>query len=193
MKLLSSPASPFGSKVKIWAHMIGIYDQLDIQNIDTIDLAKEAQHPNPLGKIPCLILDNDLAVFDSGVICQHLAEQADQPEGLPATTAQRVLGAAITGLTEAALLIVYESRMRSADQISDGWLAMQRLKIEQSLLWLQPRLAEVSGLNAAALAAALSYLDLRMGQQWRDDHLDCADWLDRFSNQNDWFTAVRPH
>ena len=193
MKLLSSPASPFGSKVKIWAHMIGIYDQLDIQNIDTIDLAKQAQHPNPLGKIPCLILDNDLAVFDSAVICQYLAEQADQTEGLPGTTAQRVLGAAITGLTEAALLIVYESRMRSADQISDGWLAMQRLKIEQSLLWLQPRLAEVSGLNAAALAAALSYLDLRMGQQWRDDHLDFADWLDRFSNQNDWFTAVRPH
>ena len=193
MKLLSSPASPFGSKVKIWAHMIGIYDQLDIQNIDTIDLAKQAQHPNPLGKIPCLILDNDLAVFDSAVICQYLAEQADQTEGLPGTTAQRVLGAAITGLTEAALLIVYESRMRSADQISDGWLAMQRLKIEQSLLWLQPRLAEVSGLNAAALAAALSYLDLRMGQQWRDDHLDFADWLVRFSNQNDWFTAVRPH
>ena len=51
MKLLSSPASPFGAKVKIWAHMLGLQTQLQVEAIDTIELAQSGEHPNPLGKI----------------------------------------------------------------------------------------------------------------------------------------------
>ncbi|MGB0965938.1 MAG: glutathione S-transferase family protein [Litorivicinus sp.] len=193
MKLLSSPASPFGAKVKMWAHRVGLFEYLTIEPVDTLGLAAQGHHPNPLGKIPCLVLDDGLSIFDSQVICEYLAQRAQHTHLMPQTIEDKTLFAAINGVTEAALLVVYEGRMRESHQMSDRWLAMQNQKINDGLVWLSQRLPDMQTMNGIAFAAALSYLDLRMGPQWRTTHPDCAAWLSQFSSTHSWFETAKPH
>ena len=74
MKLHTNPASPYGRKVKVFAHETGLFRRLTIHNLQTspvgADLALVAD--NPLGKIPCLVLDDGGALYDSVVICEFL-------------------------------------------------------------------------------------------------------------------------
>ena len=192
MKLLSSAASPFGSKVKIWAHLLGVSDQIEIQMVDTVGLANSDQHHNTLGKIPCLV-DGSRTIFDSAVICEHLAEVAKDTTGLPQSLDEKILLALINGLTEAALLAVYEDRMHPAEHQSHKLLAMQHKKIDKSLdaLEQEPAIA-TDTLTGAALAAALGYLDLRLGGEWRDTRPNLAQWLQTFSHRHTWYAQVKP-
>lgn len=192
MKLLSSPASPFGAKVKIWAHLLGIHDQIQLEMVDTIGMAGAGTHPNPLGKIPCLLIE-DKAVFDSAVICEYLAEHAGNLNGLPQSLDEKVQLSLINGLTEAALLVVYEGRMHASEHQSEKWLTMQHRKIEQALAALEVSDTPASdSMAGAALAAALSYLDLRLSDQWRAEHANLAAWLADFSNRYPWFERIKP-
>ena len=194
MKLLSSPASPFGAKVKIWAHMLGLQAQIQVEAIDTIELAHSGEHPNPLGKIPALITEEDGCIFDSAVICEYLAAQTGSVY-LSEGWERRVYLAAVNGLTEAALSWVYEQRMRTPEQISENYLALQLGKIERTLLWLESNTPVEPGMDVAdaALAAALSYLDLRWDQPWRESHPNLAQWLAAFAQRHPWFDQIKPH
>ena len=194
MKLLSSPASPFGAKVKIWAHMLGLQAQIQVEAIDTIELAHSGGHPNPLGKIPALITEEDGCIFDSAVICEYLAAQNGSlylNEGWE----RRVYLAAVNGLTEASLSWVYEQRMHTPEQVSENYLALQLGKIQRTLAWLEANCpAELTADAAdAALAAALSYLDLRWDQPWRESHPNLAQWLAVFAQRHPWFDQIKPH
>lgn len=194
MKLLSSPASPFGAKVKIWAHMLGLQAQIQVEAIDTIELAQSGEHPNPLGKIPALITEEDGCIFDSAVICEYLAAQSGSTY-LNEGWERRVYLSAVNGLTEAALSWVYEQRMHTPQQIAENYLALQLGKIQRTLDWLESNTADEPGKDVAdaALAAALSYLDLRWQQAWRDSHPHLAQWLAVFAQRHPWFDQIKPH
>ena len=194
MKLLSSPASPFGAKVKIWAHMLGLQTQIQVEAIDTIELAQSGEHPNPLGKIPALITEEDGCIFDSAVICEYLAAQNGSPY-LRDDWERRVYLAAVNGLTEASLSWVYEQRMHTPEQVSENYLALQLGKIQRTLAWLESNTADEPGQDVAdaALAAALSYLDLRWDQPWRDGQPNLAQWLAAFAQRHPWFDQIKPH
>ena len=56
--LRSSPASPFGRKVKISAACLGLSDRIRIEPADTMNPEDTLRGQNPLGKIPALILDD---------------------------------------------------------------------------------------------------------------------------------------
>ena len=58
MILRSSPASPFGRKVRIAAHLLGLGDKIDVRATDLNNPADSVRAQNPLGKIPVLILDD---------------------------------------------------------------------------------------------------------------------------------------
>ena len=83
MKLYSSASSPFGQKVKITAHLKGLFDQIKVVNIDGNDPHSAALNPNPLKKIPALELDSGQLIVDSKVICEHLIKQSGRLELLP--------------------------------------------------------------------------------------------------------------
>ena len=59
MKVFSSPASPFGRKVAITAHMKGLADRVDIQAMK----ADADENSNPLTKIPVLITDDGAEIL----------------------------------------------------------------------------------------------------------------------------------
>ena len=66
MKLIGSDTSPYVRKVRVVLAEKKIEYQYELQDVWSPD--STIQHANPLGKVPCLIMDDGGAVFDSRVI-----------------------------------------------------------------------------------------------------------------------------
>src|SRR5690606_33190851 len=69
-KLLYSPASPYSAKVRMAAALGGIV--LETEIVDTGSNPSLLIDANPLGKIPTLITEDGVTVYDSRVITQYL-------------------------------------------------------------------------------------------------------------------------
>lgn len=195
MKLRSSLPSPFGRKVTIVAMMLGLVDRIEMVPTDTLADNDPIRGINPLGKVPCLELDDGRVLYDSRVICEYLDLQAggllfpaDPTARMDALTLQ-ALG---DGLMDASILQRYEVMFRDAAQVSDKWLGHQRGKVARALATLEA--APPAGpltIGHVALACALGYLDLRFEGLWRKDHPKLVAWLDAFSAQVPAFEATR--
>ncbi|WP_158809508.1 glutathione S-transferase family protein [Beijerinckia sp. L45] len=197
MILHSSPASPFGRKVKIAATMLGLFDELEIVMTDTTNPEDIIRVRNPLGKIPALVLDDGLVLYDSAVILDYLDHRAGGDLIVPATPDRRyrVLteAALADGLADAALLQVYENRLREEPKRDANWMTYQGQKVERALAYFETTLPE-EGLRSVAdigLACALGYLDLRFAGSWRESHPKLVAWLDRFAAEVPAFEATR--
>ena len=182
MKLYSSAPSPFGRKVKITAHLTGLFDQIDVVNIDGNDPQSAALNPNPLNKIPALELDSGQLIVDSKVICEYLIKQSGRLELLPEHLRVDLLSRAALadGITEAALLMVYERRFREESQINTDWLTRQNQKVLGGLQWFTDNLTEIVAtptIDQVGLAVTLGYLDFRFSGEWRTRFTDLALWL----------------
>ena len=185
VKLYSSPPSPFGRKVKIIAHITGLFHQIEVIDIDGNDSKSAALNPNPLNKVPALELDSGELMVDSRVICEYLIKQSRRFELLPEMNREHLLSRAALadGITEAALLMVYEYRFRDESQIDLNWLNRQNQKILDGLEWFTDNVTEVTEtptLDQVGLAIALGYLDLRFSGEWRTRFTDLVLWLTRF-------------
>lgn len=197
LTLRSSPASPFGRKVKIAASVLGLMDQIAVVVADTNDPAEPLRQQNPLGKIPTLVLPNGETLFDSRVIVEYLDHLAGGGRLIPpgeARFAQLRLQALADGLCDAALLQVYETRFRPEEGRNAAWVANQASKVSRALTALElappayegaPRIGEI------ALACALGYLDLRFPGSWRTEHAALVAWLDAFAARVPSFEETR--
>jgi glutathione S-transferase len=196
--LRSSPASPFGRKVKISAALVGLLDRIEPINANTNDPADDLRIQNPLGKIPALILDDGTAVYDSRVIVEWLDMQSGGkliPDG-DARIPALVLQALADGIMDAALLIIYEGRYRPAELHHEPWLDRQRDKIARSLDYLEAAPPAMSGgphIGHIALACALAYLDFRIGSEWRDGRPKLVAWLETFAEAVPVFAETAPY
>jgi glutathione S-transferase len=87
---------------------------------------------NPLGKVPCLVMEDGGAVFDSRVI----AEYADTlspvsrliPQGSRERLEVRCWEALADGLLDAALLARLEVTQRKESERSESWVQRQRAR-----------------------------------------------------------------
>ena len=200
MKLLSSPASPYVRKVRITAAMKGVADRIENVPTDTLPLVNEdLRRENPLSKIPVLITDDGMRIFDSHVICEYLDTLAPEPRLFPASGPERfrtlTLGALADGMLDAALLLVYEKRYRPEDKWVESWMQRQQAKIDTSLDWLEkapPTWSDHPDYGHITLACALGYLDFRHGGQWRNGHPGLVAWLDKFAAAVPAFEETRP-
>ena len=200
MKLLSAPASPYGRKVKITAMMKGVMDQMQVERIDTSILKNEALYPqNPLAKIPVLILEDGLRIYDSHVICEYLDILQPEPHVFPAGGRERiealVRGALGDGILDAALMLVYESRYRPAEMRVQSWVDRLQLKIDLSLDELEkapPKWVGTPDYGHITIACALGYLDFRHQGAWRANHPKLIAWLDQFASAVPAFAATTP-
>ncbi|TCT13680.1 glutathione S-transferase [Tepidamorphus gemmatus] len=189
MILRSSPASPFGRKVKIAAKLLGLQDRIRVETTDTVAPADGFLAENPLGKIPTLVLEDGSTLYDSRVIVEYLDHLAGGgrliPTGEPRFRALKMQALA-DGLMDAALLIVYESRFRPPEMHHPPWLDRQSAKIARALLAFHaspPPLTPKVDIGHIALACALGYLDLRFDGRWRSGHPRLVAWLDAFGAQ----------
>jgi glutathione S-transferase len=198
MKLYYAPPSPFSRKVRI-AALVALGESPQLVPADTLDPADPIRDKNPLGKIPMLETDEGECIYDSAVIAAWLDARAGGgriiPLDPPARFRALVLEALADGLTEAAVLTIYEGRFREERERSAKWLAHQGGKIERALARLEqapPELTETPDIGQIAVACALGYLDLRFSGEWRADHPRLVAWLDAFAKKVPAFAATAP-
>lgn len=200
LKLYYSPTSPYVRKVMILAQEGGLLGQIETVKAATApgspDPAIKAH--NPLGKIPCLVRDDGPAIFDSPVICQYLASlvpgQTFYPEGASRWTAL-TLEALGDGILDAAILCVYEVRMRPEAIRHQPWVDAQRAKIVAALDALEAQwLAHLAGpldIGAISIAVALGYIDLRHADlNWREGRPGLAAWHAAFAERDSYKATV---
>ena len=197
LMLRSSPASPFGRKVKLAALELGLMDRIEIVAADTTDPNEALRQQNPLGKIPTLVLEDGTTLFDSRVIVDYLDHLAGGNRLIPAGESrfgQLRLQALADGIADAALLKVYEGRFRPEAQRNADWVAHQDGKVTRGLAALEaapPSFPDRPRIGEVALACALGYLDLRFAGEWRSSHPALVAWLDDFAGRVPAFEATR--
>jgi len=195
--LRATVTSPFGRKVRMAAEVLKLADRIRPAPADTLDDNDTLRQQNPLGKMPCLLLADGSAIYDSGVIIEFLQELAGGEQLLPARGLARFK--ALTrarladGITEAAILVVYEGRFRDAGTHSERWLAHQRGKIARASAAFEAALPDPAETDIVAigLSCALSYLDWRKPVEWREAYPRLASWLAAFSANEPAFARTR--
>ncbi len=196
MKLRYGAASPFARKCALAAHVLGLADRVMLVD-NTNDPGDAIRSRNPLNKIPMLLTDDGMAVFDSPVILEYLDHVAGGGKILPKDAAPRfralIQQALADGLMDAAVLVMYEGRFREPEQHSDKWVAMQQGKVDKALAALE---ADVPGdevsVGTITIACALGYLDFRFKGEWRVKHPKLAAWMDGFRARVPGFDKTQP-
>jgi len=193
MKLIGSPASPYARKVRV----VMAEKKLDYQYVieDVWAAGSSITESNPLGKVPCLVMEGGEAVFDSRVIVEYLDTLSPVGKLIPTQGRERAevktWEALADGLMDAALLARMEVlfKGRSEAQRSQAWIDRQMDKINAVLKAMSTGLAEkpfCSGvhfsLSDVAVGCALGYLDYRFPQvTWRDSYANLARLQDKLA------------
>ncbi len=195
--LRSTLTSPFGRKVRMAAAALNLSDCIELVPADPRDERDTLRKQNPLGKMPCLMLSDGTPIYDSGVIIEYLDQVAGGGKLLPAGGLARIkaltLARLADGITEAAILVIYEGRYREPHQASDVWLKHQRGKTLCALAAFEaaPPDPAATDIVAIGLSCALSYLDWRKAVDWRPQFPRLAAWLDAFASHEPAFDATR--
>jgi glutathione S-transferase len=139
MKLHWSPRSPFVRKVMIVAHERGVADRL--QCVRTVaDTAKphaELMKDNLLSKIPTLVLDDGMALYDSSVICEYLDALDGEPKLFPQHGQARIVALRHQALGDGFLdLLVLARNERMRAQPSEAtWRVRPREPLPCWIVW----------------------------------------------------------
>jgi glutathione S-transferase len=199
MILRSSPASPFGRKVRIAISLLGLDKDVQIETADTTDANDSVRRQNPLGKIPVVIAEDGAAYYDSRVILDYLDHRSGGGKIVPRDAAARLaalrLQALCDGILDASILTVYESRWRRPETHDAKWLEHQAGKVARGLAALEaapPPLDAMPNVGQITLACMLGYRDFRFNGSWRSAHPRLLAWLDDFAARVPAFAATKP-
>ncbi len=192
MKLIGSLTSPYVRKVRV----VMAEKKLDYQlELEDVWASKQILKSNPLGKVPCLVMDGAEAVFDSRVIVEYVDTLSPVgrliPERGRERTEVRTWEALADGVAEAAILARLEQTWdgRSAAQRSEAWVERQMEKVHASLAAMSQGLADkpwCTGIHFSladiACGCALGYLDFRFPHiDWRSEYPNLARLSDKLA------------
>jgi glutathione S-transferase len=203
MKLIGAITSPYVRKVRVVLAEKKLecgFVPEDVWSADT-----HIAVSNPLGKVPCLILDGGEPVFDSRVIVEYLDGLSPVGKLIPPSGRERVevktWEALADGVLDASILARLEATWphRSPEQRSQAWIDRQMSKVDLALASMAKGLAEKayctgSHLTLAdiAVGCALGYLDFRFPDlDWRAAHPNLGQLLTKLSERPS-FAASRP-
>ncbi|MFT0533446.1 glutathione S-transferase N-terminal domain-containing protein [Castellaniella hirudinis] len=201
MRLIGSLTSPYVRKVRI----VLAEKKLDYELIldDPWGPATQLAAHNPLGKVPCLILDENVSLFDSRVIVEYLDTLSPVGRLIPPPGRERVTvkhwEAVADGIMDAAAAAFLELHRRPEGVRSPDLAARQDTKITAALAYMDALLGEqpyCMGVNLCladiAVGAALAYLDLRTPDLgWRDQHANLARLAEKLDARPS-FMSTRP-
>lgn len=185
MRLYWSANSPYARKVLVLLHELDLLARVEVVPAagGPLDPGTLPVALNPLGKIPTLERDDGPAIYDSRVICRYLDALAGgrfYPTG-PGQWETLTLEATADGILDAALLMVYEDRLRPEDRRYPLWVANQWSKVTRALDVIEARwLSHLNGppdIAQIAMGCATGYLDLRhAARNWREGRPGLAAW-----------------
>ena len=180
MKLLSSTASPYTRKVRIVLTEKKI--ECELQPVDVQPAENPVNAHNPLGKIPTLLLDDGTALFDSRVIVEFLDSVSPIsrliPEGTRDRLAVRRWEALADGVTDAGILVRYESQRDKREQ-SQTWTDKQVARMRRGMAHMAAELGERAWCNGdrysladIAVGCCVGWLNFRKpgGVDWHKEY-----------------------
>ena len=170
MLLYHSLTSPYSRKVRIALIEKGV-------SYEAINVAESSRSPsehNPLGKVPTLVLDDGLVLFDSTVITETLDALYPSPRLIPEAPLERARvrrwEALADGICDVLIPAVIEAR-RPPERQDPAYLAKLEAKVHAALAYVDARVAQrryVHGselsLADVALVCAVGYVNLRRPQ-----------------------------
>jgi glutathione S-transferase len=170
MKLIGSLTSPYVRKVRIVFLEKKVDIDLELENVWAAD-TKIALN-NPLGKVPCLLLDDGEALYDSRVIAEYADTLSPVGKLIPVGSRERATvktwEALADGIGDASILARLETTLRPVEQQSPAWLERQMGKINTGLSQMSKELGENTWCHSnqmtladIAVGCALGFLLLR--------------------------------
>lgn len=201
MQLRYSPTSPYVRKVSVTAIEAGLADKIERVATDPWSPETDLVNSNPIGKVPCLVTDAGVSLYDSPVICEYLDQLNTGTKLFPVDTDARfkalTLAAAGDGMTDAGILFLIETVRRPEELRWDWWIERQ-----QSTMFRCMDVADAAAdsmgtdgditIGEIAIATGLGWIDLRFPDMgWRTDRPALADWFEKISDRPS-FEATMP-
>lgn len=193
MKLHYSRASPFVRKVMAVAIETGLEDRLEpvTRMMTPVKPDADLVRDNPIGKVPCLVTDDGMALYDSRVVCEYLDSLHDGPKMFPAAGPARWTAlrrqAEGDGIMDAGVLARYETFVRPEERRWPEWIEAQKLKFRRALDSLEDEAGEFGDtvdIGTITMGCALGYLDFRYADEdWRATRPRLAAWFARFAER----------
>lgn len=180
MKLYYSPTSPYVRKVTACAIACGLHGRITRVETNPHDSPPALLADNPLSKVPCLVTQDGVALFDSPVICEYLdaiGESSLFPPAGPLRWRALKMQAIGDGIMDAAVMRRMETG-RPAEDARTANMARQAAAVARSLDLLQAAPpADHLDIGTITVACALGYLDLRFpDDNWREGRPALAAW-----------------
>ena len=195
MKLIGSTTSPYVRKVRI----VMAEKKLDYQFVEEDVWAADTtiMHSNPLGKVPCLVMEGGEALFDSRVIVEYLDTLSPVGKLIPAVGRERAevktWEALADGVLDALILARLEANWpgRPKAQRCQAWIDLQIGKTHASLKAMSQGLGEKPfcagiylSLADIAVGCALGYLDFRFAEiDWRTPYPNLAKLYEKLAQR----------
>ena len=200
MKLIGSLASPYVRKVRVVLAEKKLDYDYELENVWAPDTKINAS--NPLGKVPCLVMEDGSPMYDSRVIAEYLDTLTPVCKLLPPNGRDRanvkVWEALADGVLDAAVLVRLEKTMRPPEQQSEAWIGRQMAKVSAGLAVMSQELGESPfcmgthyTLADVAVGCALGWLAFRFPDiDWRGDYPNLARLYDKLSERQSFRDTV---
>ena len=181
MKLIGSLTSPYVRKVRV----VMMEKKLDFQLVVEDPWGSDAVlASNPLGKVPCLVMEGGEAVFDSRVIVEYLDTLSPVGKLIPPSGRERTEVRTWEALADGVLDACVQARMeqnwsgRTAEQRCQAWIDRQMSRVHAALKAMSQGVGDKNWctgnhftLADVAVGCALAYLDFRFPQlDWREPY-----------------------
>jgi glutathione S-transferase len=200
MKLIGSLSSPYVRKVRV----VMAEKKLDYEFILENVWAAETKiaDSNPLGKVPCLVMEDGGAMFDSRVIVEYLDTLTPVGKLIPPHGRERAevkcWESLADGVLDAAVLVRLERTLRPQAQQSQSWIDRQNAKVQAGLKAMSTGLAEkpfcsgnLYSLSDVAVGCRLGWLNFRFPEiDWRGDYPNLAKLFDKLSERQSFKDTV---
>ena len=186
MKLIGSAASPYVRKVRVVMAEKKLDYQFVLEDVWSADSTIAAS--NPLGKVPCLVMEGGEAMFDSRVIVEYLDTLSPVGKLIPQQSRERAevktWEALADGVMDAGVLWRLEATWasRADGERSQAWMDRQQAKVKAGIAAMAKGLGDkpfCSGIHLSlsdiAVGCALGWIGHRFPQiEWRVEHPNLA-------------------
>ncbi len=186
MKLYYSPTSPYVRKVMACAITRDIDSRIERLPTNPHQSPPDLIADNPLSKVPCLVTDDGVALFDSPVICEFLDSIGDAAPLFPAHGPARWRALKLQAIADGILDAAVGRRGEMAkpkEAARDTWMERQKGIVARAVSQLEsdPPHKHMD-IGSIAVACALGYLDFRYADEpWRDGHPRLTAWYSAFA------------
>ena len=193
MKLIGSVTSAYVRKARVVLAEKKLDYQFELENVWAPETTIASS--NPLGKVPCLVMEDGSAMYDSRVIAEYLDTLTPVCKLLPANSRDRanvkVWEALADGVLDAGVLAYLERTWRPAEQQSQAWFERQMGKVHGGLAVMSENLGEQPfcmgihyTLADVAVGCTLGWLSFRFPDiTWRASYPNLARLFDKLSER----------